>query len=132
VLFRSFLLRYSDEALPSASSTLFIEKGTIETIEVKDFDSFDRKEFRNILQKIANKKSHELKSLNVMANMVAITSRRGCANIFICHPSDQKYVKNYQKALRKKGGKGNDANPSVLAGEGSKSEGARALLLPPY
>lgn len=93
----SFLLRYKDGAFPGDPLTMLMEKATIETVWVKDFDLFDRKEFRKILQTVANKKSHELTSLNALSNRVAVTSRRGCANIFVCHPIDQKYVKDYFK-----------------------------------
>jgi hypothetical protein len=93
----SFLLRYKDGAFPGDPLMLCIEKSVIETIGVRDFNEFDRKEFRKILQTVANTKSHELTSLNILSNRVAVYSRRGCANIFVCHPTDQKYVKDYFK-----------------------------------
>jgi hypothetical protein len=95
----SFLLRYKN-MLPGPGLTLSIEKGTIETIDVRDFNEFDRKEFRRILQTVANKESHKIRSLITMSNMVAVRSRRGRANIFVCNPSDQKYVENLFKQTK--------------------------------
>ena len=87
----SFLLRYKDT---TDGLVLSVEKGTIETIGVRDFNEFDRKEFRRILQTLANKESHKIRSLVSISNRVAIRSRRGCANVFVCNPSDQKYVED--------------------------------------
>jgi hypothetical protein len=96
----SFLLRYKDT---TDGLTLSIEKGTIETIGVRDFNEFDRKEFRKILQTVANKESHRIRPLVSMSNMVAVRSRRGCGNIFVCNPSDQKHVENLLKQTKATG-----------------------------
>ena len=96
----SFLLRYKDT---SDGLVLSIERDAIEPIGVRDFNEFDRKEFRKILQTVANKESHKIRPLVSISNMVAIRSRRGCGNIFVCNPSDQKYIENLFKQIKVSG-----------------------------
>lgn len=91
----SFLLRYKDDPQSTNPLTFGIEKKAIETQRIEDFNKFDRAEFRKILNKVATKQSHELTSLWVMNLKVCIGSRRGFANIFVCNPSDQKYVEDF-------------------------------------
>lgn len=87
----SFLLRNKNDP----QSTVGIEKKAIETQHIEDFNKFDRAEFRKILNKVATKQSHELTCLWIMSLKVCSESRRGFANIFVCNPSDQKYVEDY-------------------------------------
>jgi hypothetical protein len=91
----SFLLRYKDDPQPTNPVTIKFEKKAIETQCIEDFIKFDRAEFRKILNKVATKQSHELTCLWIMSLKVCSESRRGFANIFVCNPSDQKYVEDY-------------------------------------
>lgn len=88
----SILLRFT-ENIPT------FEKVNIETKGIKNFIEFDRTEFRKILKKAANKRSHEYTPLITMYNRVAIYSHRGAANIFVIHPEDQKYVEQHLKEM---------------------------------
>lgn len=91
----SFLLRYKDDPQSPDVKTISLEKGAIEVKGIKNFNEFDRAEFRKILKKVATEQSHKPTSLRAMANRVALSNCRGFANIFVCNPSDQKYVEDH-------------------------------------
>lgn len=95
----SFLLRSKHGKSLDEPWSYVIDKHAVEAQYIKNFNEFDRAEFRKILKKVANKRSHEYTSLKTMSNRVAIYSRRGAANIFVIHPEDQKYVERHLKQM---------------------------------
>jgi hypothetical protein len=95
----SFLLRYQEGKSSTDPLTLGMNKYAVEAQFIRDFNKFDRDQFRKILKKVATKQSHEYRSLISMANRVAVHSRRGCANIFVVHPEDKEYVESFFKKM---------------------------------
>lgn len=95
----TFLLRYWEGKSSTDPLTIVMDKYAVKAQFIRDFNKFDRDQFRKILKKVATKQSHEYRSLISMSNRVAVYSCRGCANIFVVHPEDNEYVESFFKEM---------------------------------